>query len=170
MFTTRHDCALRYGYGAGSSEQPPMKSKKNNSLAGLLGHLGTWATHKAGGSPFASISGAVGIGGGHSAQTTKEAKTGADFPDTYCHLSRTDCPTLMGVGYVSDAVRLAWCSCGMRSMLVYITTMPNVLELQAYTGHGQRSLRGLKPLRVSKHWLHFVGTSCTHLHWCTRVL
>lgn len=119
MFTTRRGCALRHGYGAGSPEQPSMNSKNEHPLAGVLSRLGTWAAHKSGGSPFASISGALGLRGGHSVQTIKEAKTGADFPDTYCHLSRKDCPTLMGVGYVCDAFQLACCFCGMRSMPIY---------------------------------------------------
>ena len=98
MFTTRRDCALRHENEAGAPGQPVTTSKEGNTLEGVMGHFRRFEMQRGGGAPFASISQTLGLRGGHSAQSMKEAKTGTEFPDTYCHLSRQDCPTLMGVG------------------------------------------------------------------------
>lgn len=98
MFTTRRDCALRHGHEAGSPEQLFVDSKERHPLEGVIGNFRRFAMQRGGGPLFASISRTLGLRGGHSAQTMKEAKTGTEFPETYCHLSRQDCPTLMGVG------------------------------------------------------------------------
>ena len=75
-----------------------MDSKERHPLEGVIGQFRQFATQRGGGAPFASISRSLGLRGGHSALAMKEAKTGTEFPETYCHLSRQDCPTLMGVG------------------------------------------------------------------------
>jgi len=98
MFTTRRDCALRHGHGAGSSSQVFASDNERNPLDAVMSHLRTLSSQGGGGVPFASVSRAFGLRGGHSAQAMKESKTGVEFPETYCHLSRKDCPALMGVG------------------------------------------------------------------------
>ena len=98
MFTTRPDCALRHGRGADSPERPLVISKEKHPLEDVMSQLRAFAAHQGKRVPFASISTALDHGGGPAAHSMKEAKTGAEFPETYCHLSRKDCPTLMGVG------------------------------------------------------------------------
>ena len=103
MFTTRRGCALRHVHGAGSPEQFPRHSEDRHPLEGVMGHLRTLSAQEGGGVPFASISPALGLRGGHSTDPMKEAKTGVEFPETYCHLSRKDCPKLMGIGCANNA-------------------------------------------------------------------
>ena len=95
MFTTRHDCALPSGHGVVALE-PPASPGGNHMLETAFDQLRALAAHGPGNAPFASL--ALGLRGGHSAEVTKEHKTGVDFPESFCHLSQKDCPTLMGTG------------------------------------------------------------------------
>ena len=75
-----------------------MISMEKHALEDVMSHFRAFAAQKGGGAPFASMSTALDLSGGPAAHSMKEAKTGAEFPETYCHISRKDCPTLMGVG------------------------------------------------------------------------
>ena len=81
MFTTRRDCALRHVHRAGSHEQLPRHFEEKHLLDGVMGYLRSLTAQEGAGSPFASISPALGLRGGHSTEPMKEAKTGVEFPE-----------------------------------------------------------------------------------------
>ena len=97
MFTTRDDCALQLSsqksISADSREQP------GNAASILFNSIGQHLLRgirerKGGDSPFASIASHA-----HVALPKLEMKTGTEFPGTFCHISKEDCPTLIGTGY-----------------------------------------------------------------------
>ena len=94
MFITRHDLALPDVYSLDIS----VGSASRSILERSLQHLRGLAANEDSSAPFASLSNTLGLRGGRSAQCVKEDRTGVEFSDTYCHLSRKDCPTLMGTG------------------------------------------------------------------------
>lgn len=97
MFTTRDDCALQLSsqksISSDSREQP------GNAASRLLNSIGQNLLRgiyerKGGVTAFASIASHV-----HVAVPKLEMRTGTEFPGTFCHISKEDCPMLIGTGY-----------------------------------------------------------------------
>ena len=122
MFTTRHDLAIPDGCILDVSAAPAS----NTMLERPLRHLRALAANSNSCAPLASLSRTLGLRGGHSAQSVKEDRTGVEFPDTYCHLSRRDCPTLMGTGsaFLAPACVASWPLNGHVSHWKLCTTVP----------------------------------------------
>lgn len=99
MFITRHDVALPDVY----SLEVSAGSASNSIVERSLQHLKGLAANGDSRAPFASLTRTLGLRGGRSTQCVKEDRTGVEFPDSYCHLSRKDCPTLMGTGWALQA-------------------------------------------------------------------
>ena len=113
MFVTRRDYALSAGHGTEIPGHDASSSSIYNPLEGVLNHLRHLSAQGGGGAPFACVTRALGLRGGHAAKSMKEAKTGVEFPENYCHLSRKDCPSLMGVGYAHQPVFHSACDCSL---------------------------------------------------------
>ncbi|KAK9909647.1 hypothetical protein WJX75_005569 [Coccomyxa subellipsoidea] len=109
MFSTRGDFAL--GNIDGIQVVSPVQNE--NQASRFLKSIGQNLLHGINGrntgvAPFASIS-SSGIG----LVPKLEKRTGTDFPETFCHISRKDCPALIGTGARSK--RLA----GIKNIDVY---------------------------------------------------
>ena len=94
MFSTRGDFAL--GNIDGIQVVSPVQNE--NQASRFLKSIGQNLLHGINGrntgvAPFASIS-SSGIG----LVPKLEKRTGTDFPETFCHISRKDCPALIGTG------------------------------------------------------------------------
>lgn len=94
MFTTREDFVLSY-HESICMPTPGQEENQTSFLTKIGNNLMSGINvRRRGIAPFASLSSP-----GIPAVPVLESRTGTEFPLTYCHISKKDCPKLIGVGY-----------------------------------------------------------------------